>query len=130
MNRELSVRRDWRRAGSKPLCGSLDLDHRDAIWDHTGGDGAGQCDSAVSDACQLYWNVIQLPIATYGLIGSGMALLGLFVPKIARWMSEHNSAVKNFSIHRRRLFVGLGGAGFAVPYWGIVPAVLLYVAFN
>ena len=43
-----------------------------------------------------YWNVIEMPIASYGLIGSGMALLGLFVPRVARLMTERNSAVKNF----------------------------------
>ncbi|MEM8868730.1 MAG: MFS transporter, partial [Verrucomicrobiota bacterium] len=77
-----------------------------------------------------YWNVIQLPIASYGLIGSGMALLGLFVPRLARIMAEKNTALKNFIISAALVFVGLFGLAYAVPYWGILPAVLLYVAMG
>lgn len=77
-----------------------------------------------------YWNVIQLPIATYGLIGSGMALMGLFVPRLARWMAEHNSAVKNFLFTSAAVFVGLVGLGFAIPYWGILPAIFLYASIQ
>ena len=43
-----------------------------------------------------YWSVIELPIASYGLIGSGMALMGLFVPRIARLLSEKSTPQKNF----------------------------------
>ncbi|MGB0257076.1 MAG: hypothetical protein ACPGES_00355 [Coraliomargarita sp.] len=35
-----------------------------------------------------YWNVIDLPIASYGLIGSGMALVGMVVPRFARILAE------------------------------------------
>lgn len=35
-----------------------------------------------------YWNVIYIPIAIYGVIGSAMALIVLFVPRIARIFAE------------------------------------------
>ncbi len=73
-----------------------------------------------------YWHAIKLPIASYGLIGSGMALLGLFVPRIARAMANRYKPVKNFILTSAVLFLGLFGLGFAVPYWGIIPAILLY----
>ena len=73
-----------------------------------------------------YWNVIDLPIATYGLIGSGMALLGLFVPTIARKLADQNKPLKNFLITVVIVLIGLWGLGLAIPYWGILPAVLLY----
>ncbi len=77
-----------------------------------------------------YWNVIELPIASYGLIGSGMALLGLFVPRVARLMTERNSAVRNFLYTCSAVLVGLIGLGLAIPYWGIVPAIFLYASIQ
>jgi MFS family permease len=77
-----------------------------------------------------YWNVIQLPIASFGLIGSGMALLGLFVPKMSRIMAEQMTPVRNFIITASVVLLGLTGLAFAIPYWGILPAVLLYVGMG
>jgi hypothetical protein len=77
-----------------------------------------------------YWKVIEYPIASYGLIGSGMALLGLFVPRIARLMSERNSPVRNFLYTCSVVLIGLVGLATAIPYWGILPAVLLYASIQ
>ena len=77
-----------------------------------------------------YWNVIQLPIASFGLIGSGMALLGLFVPRMARIMAERFTPLKNFLVTVTFVFVGLLGLTFVIPYWGILPAILLYIAMG
>ncbi len=77
-----------------------------------------------------YWNVIDLPIATYGLIGSGMAVVGMIVPRFARILSEKQSPVRNYLFTVGMVFIGLLGLGFAIPYWGIVPAVLLYAAMH
>lgn len=75
-----------------------------------------------------YWNVIQLPIASYGLIGSGMAVFGIFVPRMARILAERFTPLKNFLITASLVLLGLFGLGFAIPYWGILPAMLLWVA--
>lgn len=77
-----------------------------------------------------YWNVIDLPIASYGLIGSGMALMGLFVPRLARLLTEKSTPTKNFLLTSAAVFVGLLGLGFAVPIWGIVPAIFLYASIQ
>ncbi|MGZ0655807.1 MFS transporter [Coraliomargarita sp. W4R72] len=77
-----------------------------------------------------YWNVIDLPIASYGLIGSGMALMGLFVPRLARLLTEKSTPVKNFLLTALAVFIGLLGLGFAVPIWGILPAILLYASIQ
>jgi MFS family permease len=90
-------------------------------------------DSAVRQFLTLasqYWNVIDLPIASFGLIGSGMALMGLFVPRIARMLSERNTPSKNFLVTSVAVFFGLFGLGLVIPYWGIVPAVLLYASIQ
>jgi hypothetical protein len=77
-----------------------------------------------------YWSVIDLPIASYGLIGSGMALMGLFVPRIARLLAEKNTPVKNFLLTVGAVMIGLTGLGLAIPIWGILPAVLLYASIQ
>ncbi|MGJ8652179.1 MAG: MFS transporter [Opitutaceae bacterium] len=77
-----------------------------------------------------YWNVIHLPIASYGLIGSGMALMGLFVPRLARHMADHGTPVRNFLLTVTAVFVGLYGLAMAIPLWGIAPAVLLYASIQ
>ena len=77
-----------------------------------------------------YWSVIELPIASYGLIGSGMALMGLFVPRIARLLTEKSTPVKNFLLTVAAVILGLTGLGLAIPLWGILPAVLLYASIQ
>lgn len=77
-----------------------------------------------------YWEVIQLPVASFGLIGSGMALMGLFVPRLARLMSEKGTPLKSFLFTISAVMIGLCGLSFAIPYWGIVPAVFLYAAMQ
>jgi MFS family permease len=77
-----------------------------------------------------YWNVIDLPIASYGLIGSGMALMGVFVPRLARKMSERNTPLRNFIVTCAAVFIGLYGLGLVIPFWGIVPAIFLYASIQ
>ncbi|MBC8188940.1 MAG: MFS transporter [Puniceicoccaceae bacterium] len=77
-----------------------------------------------------YWNVIDLPIASYGLIGSGMALMGLFVPRVARILAEKSTPLKNFLLTSGAVLIGLIGLGLAIPIWGIVPAVFLYASIQ
>ncbi len=75
-----------------------------------------------------YWESIQLPVASFGLVGSGMALLGLAIPFLARLMSERYKPVWNFAFLCGLVLVGLAGLGFVLPYWGILPGVCLFAA--
>lgn len=77
-----------------------------------------------------YWNVINLPVASYGIIGSGMALMGIFVPKIAKLFSDTFKPLTNFLLVCACIFVGLWGLSLAIPYWGILPATLLYAGMQ
>ncbi|MFQ3270861.1 MAG: hypothetical protein ACI9A1_001180, partial [Lentimonas sp.] len=77
-----------------------------------------------------YWNVIDLPIASYGLIGSGMALMGVFVPRLARLLAEKYSALQNFMTVCVGVLLGLVGLSMAIPYWGILPTILLYAGIQ
>lgn len=45
-----------------------------------------------------YYRVIELPEASFGLIGSAIALIGLVVPRMARAMYEHLPILTNVSV--------------------------------
>ena len=77
-----------------------------------------------------YWSVIDLPLATFGLVASGMSLMGYFVPRIAKKLAEHRTPNQNFFLLCSLLLIGLLGLSKAIPYWGILPAVLLYATMQ
>ena len=77
-----------------------------------------------------YWSVIELPIWSFGLVASGMSLMGLFVPRLARLLADRKSPTFNFFLICTVLTVGLFGIGRAIPFWGILPAALLYASMQ
>ena len=77
-----------------------------------------------------YWRVIELPIASYGLIGSAMALMGVCVPRFARMLADKYSPMQNFLFVSVGVLLGLVGLALAIPYWGILPTILLYAGIQ
>ncbi len=74
-----------------------------------------------------YFRLISLPEASFGLIGSGIALMGLVVPGIARAMVHRFSPVQNVCVVGVVAFTSLWGMTLFVPYYGILPVVLLFI---
>lgn len=74
-----------------------------------------------------YYRSIELPEASFGLIGSMVALIGIVVPRIARAMSEHFQILTNVSIVIILAFISLLGITFFVPYYGMLPMVLIFI---
>ena len=77
-----------------------------------------------------YWSVIDIPLWTFGLVASGMSLMGIFVPRGARWLADRKSPSFNFFLICIVLTIGLFGLGYAIPIWGILPAALLYASMQ
>ncbi len=75
-----------------------------------------------------YYRLIGLPEASFGLIGSGIALVGLAVPRLARAMVEHFSPRSNFFWLGGLALFSLWGITLFIPGWGVVPVVLVFVA--
>jgi MFS family permease len=73
-----------------------------------------------------YLRAIAYPEATFGLIGSGLALMGVFVPKIAERMDRRLDAKANFWAVSAMALAGLTGIAFFWPYLGLLPLALLF----
>jgi MFS family permease len=74
-----------------------------------------------------YYRVIGLPEASFGLIGSGVALVGLVVPRIARAMVHRFRPLTNVCWVTALAFASLWGLTLLVPYLGILPMVMVFV---
>lgn len=77
-----------------------------------------------------YYRMIGLPEASYGLIGSAVAVVGLFVPRLARWLSERYSPGRNLLLLAGFSLTALGLIALFVPYLGVVPMMAVFIALT
>jgi len=75
-----------------------------------------------------YYRVIEIPEAVFGLIGAGVAGLGLFLPRIALKMSEKYTPRFNLMVAAAMTIIGLYGMTLFIPVAGLVPAIVLFSA--
>lgn len=73
-----------------------------------------------------YLRLIDYPEASFGLIGSGLGMLGLVVPRIARKMTEIYSPERNLLLLCLVILAGLWGLTGFFPYYGLLPLVLVF----
>jgi len=67
-----------------------------------------------------YFRIIELPEATFGLIGAAMGGLGLIVSPIARRMVAANSITRNYGLLGMAVLVGLIGIACRWTHWGVI----------
>jgi len=77
-----------------------------------------------------YFRVIAIPEAYFGIIGAGVALLGLLLPRVARMMVERFSMAVNTVLLAGWLTLSLMGLALLVPYWGVLFAVTTMIAMR
>lgn len=77
-----------------------------------------------------YFRLINLPEASFGLIGSAMTFLGLLTPKIAEVMVKKNSYATNMSWVAGILLAGLTGLTGFFQYWGLLPMALIFTSLT
>ncbi|MDG2253907.1 MAG: MFS transporter [Opitutaceae bacterium] len=77
-----------------------------------------------------YYRRIDLPEAAFGLISACFGVMGIFMPKLGRWLSENRTKSFNYYALAIATFLGLFGMSWFVPYWGIAPMVLIYGAIS
>ncbi len=83
------------------------------------------CIRMVITLCSQYYRLIHLPEASFGLIGSGFAMLGLIIPRLAHRMVNRRSPAYNLGIMAMISTIGLIGITFFLPIIGLLPVALL-----
>jgi MFS family permease len=73
-----------------------------------------------------YYRLIEIPEATFGLIGSLLAGLGLILPRIAVKMTDRFTPRMNLLSIATTTIIGLVGMSFFKPIIGLVPAIILF----
>ena len=95
---------------------------------------AGMCfDSIVRlflTVASNYYRLIALPDAVFGLIGSGFAVIGFFVPALARQLVSRWKIRANFTLVAVLTLVGLAGVALVWPTYGLLWLVPLGVAMS
>lgn len=72
-----------------------------------------------------YFRLIELSEWTYGFIGAGMGMLGLFVPTIAKQLNNRFSMLANLAMIAVASLIGLIMLIPAWPVYGVLPAAFL-----
>ena len=72
-----------------------------------------------------YYRLIDLPEASFGLIGSAMAVLGLIIPWLASKMVNQHTPAYNLGVMTVVSILGLIGMTFFIPIIGLLPMALL-----
>lgn len=68
----------------------------------------------------VYFRLIDLPAASFGVIGALLAGLGLLIAPLVRRLEQRASALRNYAIIAALALVGLTGVAFKVPLWGVL----------
>ncbi len=85
------------------------------------------CIRMVITLTSQYYRIIRLPEASFGLIGSALAVLGIFVPRVALRMSQRRSPAFNMAIMAGLTILGLTGMSFVWPLVGLLPLALVWI---
>lgn len=75
-----------------------------------------------------YYRLIQLPESVFGLLGSAMALLGLFIPRLALHLAQKRSPLFCLWSTALTALVGLSGMALFPPWLGVIPALTAFSA--
>jgi hypothetical protein len=83
------------------------------------------CIRMVITLCSQYYRLISLPEASFGLIGSGFAMLGLIIPRLAYKMVNRQAPAFNLWVMTAVSMIGLIGMTLFLPIIGLLPVMLL-----
>ena len=76
-----------------------------------------------------YYRLIDIPDSLFGIIGAGIAVIGIFVPKMANKMVNIFSAKANVFIMATGMFLACLGLSQFWPWLGVFPMVLIFIVF-
>ena len=68
----------------------------------------------------VYFRLIDLPTASFGVIGALLAGIGLLVAPLIRELEQRASTLRNYAIIAALTLLGLTGVACKVPLWGVL----------
>ena len=77
-----------------------------------------------------YYRLIGLPDASFGLIGSAVAVVGLAVPPLARRMAERLAPGLNLALLSLAMIAALAWIARFTPFWGLLPMAALFLGMT
>ncbi len=77
-----------------------------------------------------YYRVIDIPESWFGILGSALALFGFIMPMVARRLVGRWSLLVNLVVVGLLIVAGLAGIACVWPFWGVVPALILFASMN
>ena len=75
-----------------------------------------------------YYRVVQLPESTFGILGSFMAISGIFIPRLSLWLADNRSPTFCLWSTAVTALAGLAGMTFFWPVVGLLPALVAFSA--
>jgi MFS family permease len=75
-----------------------------------------------------YYRLILLPESLFGILGSGVAMLGFIIPKLARTLAERRKPSSGLWLTTGLTVTGLVTMNFFWPWFGMIPALITYGA--
>lgn len=76
-----------------------------------------------------YYRLIEIPESLFGVIGSVLAIFGFVMPGLARRLCESRTPLFNLLLTSALIMLGLIGICFVWPWFGLLPALLLFCNF-
>jgi len=77
-----------------------------------------------------YYRLVGLPEASFGLLGSAAAVIGLFIPRLARVMAERFSPGTNALLVGLVALTALLLLPLFIPYYGALPMMLVFIGLT
>lgn len=77
-----------------------------------------------------YYRLIEIPTYIFGFLAAGAALLGVFTPRLSRYLVQRFTPLQNFILTGGWIFVSLFLLGKVWVYWGVLPGVAVMVGLS
>ncbi len=68
----------------------------------------------------VYFRLIDLPAASFGVIGALLAAIGLLIAPLVRKLEQRASAPINYAVIAALALLGLTGVALKIPCWGVL----------
>jgi len=77
-----------------------------------------------------YYKMVKIPAGLFGVIGAAFAMLGFFVPSLARRMALKHTPLRNFAAVVVSVLAGVAGIALVHRWWGVLFVAFLGVGFH